>query len=39
MELGEVAAFSVQYHPESAPGPRDAQGLFDRFAEMVAGGA
>jgi carbamoyl-phosphate synthase small subunit len=39
MELGEVAAFSVQYHPESAPGPRDAQGLFDRFAEMIAGGA
>jgi carbamoyl-phosphate synthase small subunit len=35
MELAEVAAFSVQYHPESAPGPRDAQGLFDRFTEMI----
>jgi len=24
-------AFSVQYHPESAPGPRDSAHLFDRF--------
>ena len=24
-------AFSVQYHPESAPGPRDSAYLFDRF--------
>ncbi|MEM9596153.1 MAG: glutamine-hydrolyzing carbamoyl-phosphate synthase small subunit [Acidobacteriota bacterium] len=23
--------FSVQYHPEAAPGPHDAVGLFDRF--------
>lgn len=23
--------FSVQYHPEAAPGPHDASGLFDRF--------
>ena len=28
-------AFSVQYHPEGAPGPRDNQYLFDRFLEMV----
>lgn len=28
----EVDAFSVQYHPEAAPGPNDAAGLFDRFA-------
>ena len=39
MELAEVAAFSVQYHPESAPGPRDARGLFDRFTKMIAEGA
>jgi len=26
-----VPAFSVQYHPESAPGPHDSQYLFDRF--------
>ena len=28
-------AFSVQYHPEHAPGPHDAVYLFDRFIEMV----
>ena len=25
------SAFSVQYHPESAPGPQDSAYLFDRF--------
>ncbi|HEX6147615.1 MAG TPA: glutamine-hydrolyzing carbamoyl-phosphate synthase small subunit [Acidimicrobiia bacterium] len=35
MELAGAAAFSVQYHPESAPGPRDARGLFDRFTKMI----
>ena len=29
-------AFSVQYHPEAAPGPHDAAPLFDRFSEIVA---
>lgn len=29
-------AFSVQYHPENAPGPRDAVYLFDRFVAMMA---
>ncbi len=28
-------AFSVQYHPEAAPGPHDATYLFDRFIEMM----
>jgi len=28
-------AFSVQYHPEFAPGPRDAKYLFDRFIDMM----
>jgi carbamoyl-phosphate synthase small subunit len=28
-------AFSVQYHPENAPGPRDALYLFDRFIKMM----
>ena len=32
----DVPAFSVQYHPEAAPGPHDATGLFDRFAELMA---
>ena len=31
----DVDAFSVQYHPEAAPGPNDAMGLFDTFAERV----
>jgi carbamoylphosphate synthase small subunit len=25
----------VQYHPEAAPGPRDAVGLFDEFLELM----
>ena len=28
-------AFSVQYHPEAAPGPFDSSYLFDEFLEMV----
>lgn len=28
-------AFSVQYHPEAAPGPFDNSYLFDRFIEMI----
>lgn len=28
-------AFSVQYHPEAAPGPHDAAYLFDDFVRMV----
>lgn len=27
--------FSVQYHPESAPGPQDSGHLFDRFTAMM----
>ena len=27
--------FSVQYHPESAPGPQDSAYLFDRFILMM----
>jgi carbamoyl-phosphate synthase small subunit len=34
----DVPAFSVQYHPEAAAGPHDAAGLFDQFAELMAGG-
>ncbi|MHB8507209.1 MAG: carbamoyl-phosphate synthase large subunit [Candidatus Dormibacteria bacterium] len=33
-----LPVFSVQYHPEGAPGPHDNQYVFDRFAEMVTGG-
>jgi carbamoyl-phosphate synthase small subunit len=28
-------AWSVQYHPESSPGPRDSGYLFDEFAEEI----
>ncbi len=31
----EDLAFSVQYHPESAPGPQDSGYLFDRFMDNV----
>ncbi len=30
-------AFSVQYHPEAAPGPHDAGYLFARFRELMSG--
>ena len=29
------AVFSVQYHPESAPGPQDSAYLFDLFIRMM----
>jgi len=31
----ELMAFSVQYHPEAAPGPHDAAYLFNRFVAMM----
>ncbi|HRN56305.1 MAG TPA: gamma-glutamyl-gamma-aminobutyrate hydrolase family protein, partial [Agriterribacter sp.] len=30
-------AFSVQYHPESTPGPYDSRYLFDEFIELMRG--
>ncbi len=30
-----LPAFSVQYHPESCPGPHDSQYLFNQFKDMV----
>ncbi len=32
----ELPVFSVQYHPEAAPGPHDSRYLFDRFAAALA---
>jgi carbamoyl-phosphate synthase small subunit len=29
-------AFSVQYHPESTPGPHDSRYLFDDFINLIA---
>jgi carbamoyl-phosphate synthase small subunit len=31
----DVPAFSVQYHPEAAPGPHDGRYLFTRFTELM----
>ncbi len=33
-----LQAFSVQYHPENAPGPHDAEYLFDQFVDMISKG-
>jgi carbamoyl-phosphate synthase small subunit len=38
MRLVEASAYSVQYHPEAAPGPRDASPLFDDFVGAIAAG-
>jgi len=37
MQHKKFPAFSVQYHPEHAPGPHDARYLFDRFISMIKG--
>ncbi len=31
----QLAAFSVQYHPESSPGPHDAHYLFQEFIKLI----
>jgi carbamoyl-phosphate synthase small subunit len=33
----DVPAFTVQYHPEAAAGPHDADYLFDRFRDLIEG--
>jgi carbamoyl-phosphate synthase small subunit len=37
VRLSDGRAFSVQYHPEAAAGPRDAEYLFDQFVDLMAG--
>jgi carbamoyl-phosphate synthase small subunit len=34
--LVDRPAFSVQYHPEASPGPRDSHYLFRRFVDLIA---
>ena len=35
LECVKDKVFSVQYHPESSPGPQDSFYLFDRFINMM----
>lgn len=37
MEIPELYLMSVQFHPEAAPGPHDANGLFTDFVNMIIG--
>jgi carbamoyl-phosphate synthase small subunit len=36
LRLIDRPAFSVQYHPEAAPGPHDADYLFQQFVDLMA---
>ncbi|ASW91045.1 carbamoyl phosphate synthase small subunit [Mycobacterium marseillense] len=36
VKLADGRAFSVQYHPEAAAGPHDANYLFDQFIDLMA---
>lgn len=38
IEYKSKNCFSVQFHPENHPGPRDADTLFDRFMEWIENG-
>jgi carbamoyl-phosphate synthase small subunit len=35
LRVPALRAFSVQYHPEAAPGPHDAQHLFEEFVRLM----
>ncbi|MCX6388064.1 MAG: carbamoyl-phosphate synthase small subunit, partial [Solirubrobacterales bacterium] len=37
LSLPEARCSTVQYHPEAGPGPHDAEHLFDRFLNELAG--
>jgi len=36
IRVKNTKAFSVQYHPESSPGPHDSRYLFDDFVQLIA---
>ena len=38
VECKKDKVFSVQYYPESAPGPQDSGYLFDKFLDIMDGG-
>ena len=35
IKVKDKKAFSVQYHPESSPGPHDSRYLFDDFINLI----
>jgi carbamoyl-phosphate synthase small subunit len=35
LRMADRPVFSVQYHPEASPGPRDSHYLFDRFVAAM----
>ncbi len=35
LALADKPVFSVQYHPEASPGPRDSHYLFSRFTDLM----
>tara|TARA_B100001093_G_C26827117_1_gene1014519 strand:- start:237 stop:1340 length:1104 start_codon:yes stop_codon:yes gene_type:complete len=35
IKVKDKKAFSVQYHPESCPGPHDSRYLFDEFIQLI----
>ncbi len=35
LALKDRPVFSVQYHPEASPGPRDSHDLFGRFVGLM----
>jgi len=37
MRHPELGLYSVQYHPEAAPGPHDAGYLWERFLDHLGG--
>jgi carbamoyl-phosphate synthase small subunit len=39
VDYKNIPAFTVQFHPEAAAGPRDTSFLFDRFIRLMDGGS